>query len=122
LVAKRTSFTSPILYSFAAPRSGDLAFANQFDGLECYRIANSEDLVPTVPPASTTLMGTEMTKNMSISERRRLEALKALVSFFSGKVLTQDYQHVGFPLYFVDHRGSISYNHNLETTYRQALP
>ncbi len=122
LTAKRTNFTKPVLYSFAAPRSGDRAFANQFKDLECYRIANSEDLVPNVPPATSTLIGDEMKQILSIVQKNRIEALNDLKGFFSGNLLRQDYEHVGVPLYFTDHRGSISYNHNLEETYRQALP
>jgi triacylglycerol lipase len=122
LIAKRTNFTNPVLYSFAAPRAGDKNFAGQFNELECYRIANSEDLVPTVPPATNTLIGAEMQHVLSIAQKNRIEALNELKGFFSGNLLRQDYAHVGIPLYFTDHRGSISYNHNLESTYRQALP
>jgi hypothetical protein len=122
LTAKRTTFTRPVLYSFAAPRAGNQAFAKQFNGLECYRIANSEDLVPTVPPATSTLIGDELKQGLSIAQKKRIEALNDLKGFFSGNLLRQDYEHVGIPLYFTDHRGSISYNHNLEETYRQALP
>jgi hypothetical protein len=122
LIAKKTNFTAPVLYSFAAPRAGNRTFAEQFNGLECYRIANSEDLVPTLPPATSTLIGDEMKQSLSIAEKQRIEALNYFKGVFSGNLLAQDYEHVGFPLYFTDHRGSISYNHNLEETYRQALP
>jgi len=122
-VVQQTNLSSPILYSFASPRVGNKMFAEQFDGLDCYRIANSEDLVPTVPPATSDLVGDEIKKDqtLSIAEKNRLDALDSLRGLFSGTLLKQDYEHVGYSLYFTDHRGSVSFNHNLEQTYRQAI-
>lgn len=44
--------TSPIVYTFAAPRSGNDIYAKLNDNLNPYflRVFNSEDVVPTLPP------------------------------------------------------------------------
>lgn len=126
-IAKKTQFTQPILYSFAGPRTGDPVFANHFNELEqCYRIANTEDIVPTVPPATGKLVGLEMLNpNLSPAQRKaqqnRLESLRVIVGFFSGNLSLQQYQHVGEPIYFTAQKESISFNHNLFITYRGAL-
>ena len=104
---------SPILYAFANPRAGDLAFSNMFDGLECFRIANSEDIVPTVPFASVDLASTSNdTASKSLS--------KTPSSAFSGMLPDLDYHHIGIPVYFTNHRGSIADNHILPC-YKEAL-
>lgn len=126
-IAKKTQFTQPILYSFASPRTGDPNFAKHFNDLQqCYRIANSEDIVPTVPPATGKLIGAEMlNQNLSLAQRKsqqnRLESLRVIVGFFSGNLSLQQYQHVGEPIYFTTQKESISFNHNLFITYREVL-
>lgn len=47
----------PILYTFASPRVGDLEFASKFQDLQIqsFRIANTEDIVSTVPLATSVL-------------------------------------------------------------------
>lgn len=121
-VARRTRFKEPLLYTFASPRVGDPTFAAQFAALTVYRIANSEDLVPSVPPASGNLLGEDMKKeDLSVGQRQRLDALEGLKFAFLHNLTDVNYQHVGLPLTFTDHRLSISYNHNLEHTYREAL-
>jgi triacylglycerol lipase len=54
------AFKKPILYTYASPRVGNPMFASHFKELECYRIANSEDLVVSVPPPAGKLRGPEM--------------------------------------------------------------
>jgi predicted lipase len=50
-VASNTKFTSPTVYSYASPRTGDGAFAATYDHVVPHtcRIANRMDLVPKLP-------------------------------------------------------------------------
>jgi len=45
---------APQVYTFAGPRAGDPIFALRYDGLvpASFRIANTNDIVPTLPPVS----------------------------------------------------------------------
>lgn len=140
-----TPFKLPTLYTFASPRVGDPTFAAHFTDLECFRVANSEDIVPAVPPATSKLIGEDMLKPefrnqindddddasdeemLSRLSPGRFETAKSLrqleTRFLTNTVpRRQLYQHVGMPLYFTDQRGSVSYNHNMVKTYREALP
>ncbi len=138
-----TQFTQPTLYTFASPRVGDPKFAAHFTDLECFRIANSEDIVPTVPPATSKLIGEDMLKpefrnqvndddtsdeemlnRLSPGRFETAKSLRQLETRFltSTAPRNQLYQHIGMPLYFTDQRGSVSYNHNMVKTYREALP
>jgi triacylglycerol lipase len=53
-LARETRFDSPVFYNFASPRTGDPIFADLVDELPTsWRIANSNDEVPKLPPAVT---------------------------------------------------------------------
>jgi hypothetical protein len=78
---------SPVLYSFASPRVGDVKFARNFEKIECYRIANSEDIVPKIPLPSLLLSPKKLAK--------------------------LNYQHIGIPIYFTLQKGNIADNHIL---------
>lgn len=98
---RRISAASPILYSFASPRVGDSNFAKTFKDVECYRVANSEDIVPKVPiPTFLLLAGRTPPKSGSLS----------LIQQFISR---SDYQHVGLPIYFTAHRENVSDNHTI---------
>lgn len=137
-IATRTTF-KPILYSYASPRVGDPIFAAHFEELEHYRIANSEDLVPAVPPSTGRLMGPEMygqpiwngdvsAKCMTSESKptpsmvKNKNSLGKLAGTFRRDLSEQVYQHAGEPLYFTDQRGFLSTNHNMFDIYRRALP
>jgi triacylglycerol lipase len=52
-VVKATKFKSPTLYNFGCPRVGDNTFVtayNALPALKAFRVVNSSDLVPTLPP------------------------------------------------------------------------
>jgi triacylglycerol lipase len=55
-IAVNTTFTSPIVYTIASPRVGNVAFADHFDGgivtaqTQSWRVVNMCDLVPLLPP------------------------------------------------------------------------
>ena len=89
-IASQTAFKQPILYTFGSPRVGDANFAKQFNHLEHYRIANSEDFVPAIP--------------ISIGKLSKL---------FSSILFKQIYQHVGDPLYFTKHEEYMTDNHDI---------
>lgn len=126
----------PILYTYASPRAGDEAFAHFFDDqkIPCFRVANSTDVVPHVPPAVLKAIGEDITGNTSLTEDQKqkrksgfskVSAVLGLMNRDGGTGVSlkeQEYVHVGVPLYFTKNMGSISYNHNMHETYRQALP
>ena len=49
--AANPAFKTPVVYTYASPRAGDLAFANLYNHLvpKTFRIANRMDLVPKLP-------------------------------------------------------------------------
>jgi triacylglycerol lipase len=52
-LAASTGFKSPVVYTYASPRVGDKAFARSYDrqyGKRSFRIANTSDLVVSIPP------------------------------------------------------------------------
>ena len=52
-VFKATQFKKPTVYNFGCPRVGDNNFVTSYNGLsgpKTFRIVNSSDLVPSVPP------------------------------------------------------------------------
>jgi len=118
-ITTATAF-KPTLCTFASPRVGNSKFAALFQNIVAYRIANSEDIVPTLPPAATQLTGEDMgIKPIRQTIKRSLDQLTKL--FPGAAVFDQEYTHVGTPLYFTRQMGSVSYNHNMSVTYREAL-
>ena len=109
------------LYTFASPRVGDMKFAESFKRMKCYRIANSEDVVTVVPPATDRVVGDEMLqsedktvdKGMTEGRRKTVRFLERLLDLLPTKVFEQTYQHVGIPLYFTSQGGAASTNHNM---------
>lgn len=51
-VAANTSYTSPSVYTYGSPRTGDSLFAGTYDQVvkNSYRVANRVDIVPALPP------------------------------------------------------------------------
>jgi triacylglycerol lipase len=115
----------PTLYTFASPRTGDSTFVNQFERhkIDCFRIANSEDIVTTVPPSAGRVIGDEMLAGLTDSRRNTLEFLLNVSRSFEDGFFNTEYlyQHLGEPIYFTDQKGSVSFNHNMFRTYREAL-
>ena len=92
----------PILYTFASPRVGDSVFANNFSKLdECYRIANSEDIVPKIPiPTLLLIAGRTPPKSGTLS----------LSQMLNSRV---DFKHIGLPIYFTEQKNTVSDNHTI---------
>ena len=89
------------MYSMAAPRTGDPAFAAKFNSTvnAAWRLANTEDIVTTVPLATPKLM-------MGAVPLGLFSAMLALANRL-------DFQHVGVPVSFTAHLGSITANHDM---------
>lgn len=98
----KISANPPILYTFASPRAGDSDFAANFSSLEeCYRIANSEDIVPKIPiPTLLLVAGRTPPKSGTLSLTRRLNS-------------RVDFKHIGLPIYFTEQRNTVSDNHTI---------
>ncbi len=106
---------NPILYAFANPRAGGVNFSKRFEGLECFRIANSEDIVPTLPLASI-----DLTSGSNDTTSKSLAKTKNLPKLFSSLLPDLDYHHIGEPIYFTHHKGAIADNHIIPA-YKEAL-
>jgi triacylglycerol lipase len=90
-----------VSYTFCGPRCGDLAFAKAFAaaGFVSFRIFNTEDLVPTLPPATTDLSG------------KMLSPTDMLFSLF---LHTKGiFEHVGKPVPLTFNLGTIAANHDI---------
>lgn len=110
-----------ILYTYASPRVGDKDFTEPLTKTECYRVTNSEDIVPYVPLATLNSFGDDMQIDNFVKDR--IEGLRRFTRLFDLDVVNSkdQYIHAGEPIYFTDNRGAISLNHNMYRTYREAL-
>jgi len=98
----------PISYTFSGPRAGDEGFAAAFAaaGLVTWRMYNTEDIVPTVPPAAVQLS----TPNMGMHGLTPMtQALSTFVQL--GAV---GYEHVGYPISATFHRATVADNHSMD--------
>ncbi|MCX5953872.1 MAG: lipase family protein [Cyanobacteria bacterium] len=104
------------LYTFASPRVGNPQFARSCNKkLSAFRIANSEDLVPGLPPATLKVIGDEM------SPAKHVETVRKALAVVTGGVSDDVFEHVGTPVYFTTQLGEISSNHNMGHTYCSPL-
>lgn len=106
----------PILYTFASPRVGDAEFAANFQHLECYRITNSEDIVPKVPFPTFLLIPSRVLPPTGDAAPSRNAQLSPIHWLNSGV----DYQHVGLPIYFTAKKSTVSEHHTIPV-YLEAL-
>ena len=97
----------PVSYTFSGPRAGDHGFAAATDTatLVTWRIFNTEDIVPTVPPAAVQMA----TPNMGMHGLTPVtHALTAMVSLgIAG------YQHIGYPVGVTFHEEVVADNHDM---------
>ena len=102
---------APAMYNFASPRTGNIDFAKKFDQSvsEKWRVANTEDIVTTVPLA---------TLELASFHASRLRMILVLATHLGRRL---NFEHVGVPINFTTHHGTILDNHKLET-YIEALP
>ena len=118
----KISASPPILYTFASPRVGDSVFANNFSKLEeCYRIANSEDIVPKIPiPTLLLIAGRTPPKSGTLSLIQTLLLIAGrtppksdALSFVQKLNSKVDFQHIGLPIYFTEQKKTVSDNHTI---------
>ena len=95
------------LYTFASPRVGDSDFVQEFDLNNCFRIANSEDLVPKLPLATLALFSLANIPFASMLFGRNMQD-------------GHNYEHVGQSIYFTYQKGDIPNNHTIPV-YKEAL-
>ncbi len=90
------------MYSFAGPRVGDPGFAANFNSRVAlaWRIVNTEDIVTTVPFATPELF-----------PDGHPHSAFGIMLMLAHKF---DYEHVGNPLSFSAHKGSIPANHGMQ--------
>ena len=91
------------MVSFAGPRVGNPPFADQFNRrvAQRWRVVNTEDLVTTLPIATASLFGGGGVPHT------KLGGLLALARTFN-------YEHVGIPVSFTTHNGTIPANHAMQ--------
>jgi triacylglycerol lipase len=119
---------TPILYTFASPRTGDPAFAARFNA-ECpdtWRVANTEDIITSVPPA-TSVMETGhpdfLARILRFLARLPLIGhwVRLRVGFTRMWRSNEVYEHVGAPVVFTKNNGTVLANHDM-AAYIAALP
>jgi triacylglycerol lipase len=98
----------PVSYTFSGPRAGEHQFAQTFldANLPTWRIFNTEDIVPTVPPAAIQMATPNMGMNGLTPVTQNLASLIHLSAV--------GYQHVGYPVGVTFHREIVADNHNLD--------
>jgi|GEM_PF-3942299 hypothetical protein len=111
----------PILYTYASPRVGNHNFIQPLsDNINCYRIANSEDIVPYFPLATLTPSGNDMPNDFTMN---RIKDIMTFAHLLDPKIpyIKDQYIHIGEPIYFTYSGEAVSLNHNMYHTYREAL-
>lgn len=102
------------VYTFASPRCGDRVFANKVNatGVQHWRIANTEDIVPSLPGSTANIKSPEKKyqENFIVRLYRDLKR-KGMKTF----------EHTGIPVYFTIGTNSIEDNHNLDTIYMRGI-
>lgn len=113
---------TPVLYSFASPRVGDPAFAARFNA-ECpgtWRVVNTEDLITTVPLATTVLEATR--RSLLDDVLHLIDHIPVISNWvkrrFGWARLWRShliYEHIGAPVCFTKNNGTVVANHQIST-------
>jgi Lipase (class 3) len=108
-----------IVYTFASPRCGDRELATKlnYSGVQHWRIANTEDIVPTLPGATANIFSPE--RPVSPEEVEENFIVKTYNDLKTKGMKTLE--HTGTPIYFTIGTDSIEDNHNLELVYMQGI-
>jgi len=123
--------------TFGAPRVGNQDFCSWFKSVDVVRYFNTEDVVPTVPPPTASLFGSDMNetnneKVIALKEDgyRRFDDTYGITKGLTYNLFekTNDeaarsraYVHTGEHRSFTLNKGSISYNHNMKESYREGI-
>lgn len=97
----------PTSYTFSGPRAGDHGFASAYEAskMVTWRVFNTEDIVPTVPPAAIQMANPNMGMHGLTPMTQALSSLVALHAV--------GYQHVGYPISVTFHRDAVADNHDM---------
>ena len=100
------------VYTFGSPRSVNPKLAKYLNEskVKHWQIANTGDLVPDMPLASTNLLFTPEKQEKHL-----------LIFLFSRWKQESTFQHTGTPVYFTISTNSIGNNHNLAQTYMEGI-
>ena len=135
-ILANTKFTKEkiTLYTFASPRCGDSTFAENFEkqGVKHWRIANTEDLVTTLPFPTGNVFKPEdpaipPEKELGIGGVTGVDLNpNPIYGFFKAiydrkKRRMPDYVHTGTPIYFTIHDRALERHHNLEEVYMEGI-
>ena len=110
------------LYAFASPRTGDPTFARRFN-TDCpvtWRIANTEDIVNTVPLAATAVTELNLAGVDHVAQQfEKIPGLGSPLKTHLDRVRSlfggANYEHVGASVDFTQHNGNIVANHEMPT-------
>jgi Lipase (class 3) len=109
-----------IVYTFASPRCCDRELAtnlNHYPDVKHWRIANTEDIVPTLPGATANIFLPE--RPVSPEEVEENFIVKTYNDLKTKGMRTLE--HIGTPIYFTISTDSIEDNHNLEFVYMTGI-
>jgi hypothetical protein len=108
------------VYTFASPRCGDRELTNNLNnsGVKHWRIANTEDIVPTLPGATANIFSPEGT--VSPNERDDDNFIVKTYNNLKSRGM-KTFEHTGTPIYFTIGTNSIQDNHNLEIVYMKGI-
>ncbi len=102
------------VYTFASPRCGDRDFAQKVNAtrVQHWRIANTEDIVPSLPGATANILSTEKKyqDNFIVKLYNKLK-----------KDGMKTFEHTGTPVYFTIGKDSLEENHNLNVVYMKGI-
>ena len=142
-ILKNSQFTDPkriTLYTFASPRCGNREFATKFEAtkVQHWRIANTEDIVTTVPFPTGNIFKITPFNKQEIEKEKPSDGggIKGsdknpnpIFGFFNDmferigeisegkKRRMPDYVHTGTPIYFTIHEAALERHHNLHEVY-----
>ena len=104
----------PISYTYSGPRAGDSVFAAKYASaqLTAWRMVNTEDIVPTVPPAAVQMTAPNM----------GMHGLTPIPQALSSFVLLHaiGYNHVGYPIAVTFHKDTVADNHDMNALVAEA--
>lgn len=109
-------------YTFASPRCGDRDFAKNLNETKVkhWRIANTEDIVPTLPGSTANIFSPERT--LVPEETEEIEENFIVKTYNDLKLKRmKTFEHTGTPVYFTVGTNSIQDNHNLEVIYMTGI-
>jgi Lipase (class 3) len=119
------------VYTFASPRCVDRPFAKKLNDSKVrhWRIANTEDIVPTLPGATANIFSPEKSAEPeeiggNFIDKIRMKAKGNFILKIYKKLKAdgmRTLEHTGTPIYFTVGTNSIQDNHNLEIVYMTGI-